>query len=82
MQTPTPRPSRLGLAFFALYLALYSGFVLLNSFRPDLMEWRPFGDVNLALLYGLGLIASAILLALLYDWLRGTADEDPEEPAA
>jgi uncharacterized membrane protein (DUF485 family) len=78
MQSSAPRPSRLGLALFGLYLALYAGFVLLNSFQPALMEWRPFGHVNLALLYGLGLIAVAFVLAVLYDWLRRAAGDDDD----
>jgi uncharacterized membrane protein (DUF485 family) len=65
------RPPRLqrrwALGLFALYLVLYAGFVLLNAFRPSLMEWTPLAGVNLAVLYGLGLIAAAFLLAVLYD---------------
>lgn len=63
------RNSRYGLALFALYLLLYGGFVLLNAFDPSLMEATPFAGVNLAVLYGLGLIVAAILLAFLYGWL-------------
>jgi uncharacterized membrane protein (DUF485 family) len=62
------RRARYGLVLFAFYLALYGGFVLLNAFAPSLMEVTLAG-VNLAVLYGLGLIAAAFLLALLYDWL-------------
>jgi uncharacterized membrane protein (DUF485 family) len=70
------RNSRYGLALFALYLLLYGGFVLLNAFHPSLMEATPFAGVNLAILYGLGLIVAAILLAFLYGWLcRAPAEE-------
>jgi uncharacterized membrane protein (DUF485 family) len=35
-------------------------------FRPDLLSNRPFGGINLAIAYGMGLIAGAFLLALVY----------------
>jgi uncharacterized membrane protein (DUF485 family) len=66
---PTPRHSRHGLALFAVYLALYGGFVLLSAFAPALMEQELAAGINLAVGYGLGLIAAALGLALLYVWL-------------
>ena len=53
---------------FLCYLVLYGGFMLLNAFAPSLMEATPLAGVNLAVLYGLGLIVTAFFLALLYDW--------------
>jgi uncharacterized membrane protein (DUF485 family) len=38
--------------------------------RPDLLALRPFGGVNLAIVYGMGLIASAFVLAVTYMLLR------------
>ena len=38
---------RLGLAFFAAYLAAYSGFVYLSAFRSDLMAQHAFAGVNM-----------------------------------
>jgi len=58
--------SRLGLWLFAIYLVVYFGFVLANAFVPAVMEWQPFGGINLALLYGFGLIVAALLLAFIY----------------
>jgi uncharacterized membrane protein (DUF485 family) len=58
--------SRLGLALFWLYVLLYGGFMALVLMRPDLLSWRPFGGVNLAIAAGLGLIASAFILAVVY----------------
>ena len=60
--------SSLRLWLFALYLALYVGFMLLTTFGLELMASTPFGGVNLAVLYGLLLIVSALLLALFYMW--------------
>jgi uncharacterized membrane protein (DUF485 family) len=62
--------TRLGLFLFAVYLALYSGFVLLAAFAPQAMEATPLAGVNLAIWYGFGLIAAALVLALIYGWAR------------
>lgn len=62
----TTRNSRIGLVLFVVYLALYGGFVGLNAFRPSVMEATPWGGINLAVLYGFGLILAAVLLALIY----------------
>jgi len=56
---------RLGLVLFWVYVALYAAFMGLVLFRPDLLSWRPFGGVNLAIASGMGLIAAAFGLALL-----------------
>lgn len=63
------RNARAGMVLFALYLALYGAFVLASAFWPTAMDVRPFAGINLAVLSGLGLIAAALLLALIYAWL-------------
>ena len=65
------RYSRLGLTLFTLYLLLYGGFVLLNTFAPQAMEATPLAGVNLAILYGFGLIIAAFVLALIYGIFSG-----------
>jgi uncharacterized membrane protein (DUF485 family) len=72
--------ARLGLILFVIYLALYGGFVGLAAFAPDVMERTPAAGVNLAIWYGFGLIAAAILLALIYGWLCRRSNE-PGRPA-
>jgi len=62
--------SPIGLALFWVYVALYGGFIALVLVRPDLLALQPFGGVNLAILYGMGLIAAAFVLAVLYMLLR------------
>jgi uncharacterized membrane protein (DUF485 family) len=61
--------ARRGLWLFALYLVFYTAFVLLNAFGRFWMEQKPWAGVNLAIWYGFGLIAGALLLALVYAWL-------------
>jgi uncharacterized membrane protein (DUF485 family) len=70
------RNARIGMVLFGVYLLLYGGFVLINAFSPSTMEMTPIAGVNLAILYGFGLIVAALLLALLYGWLcRETAPD-------
>jgi uncharacterized membrane protein (DUF485 family) len=69
------RNSRLGLALFFVYCLLYGGFVGLAAFAPGVMERSPAAGVNLAIWYGFGLIAAAIVLALVYGWLCSRASE-------
>ncbi|MCC7476169.1 MAG: DUF485 domain-containing protein [Pirellulales bacterium] len=54
--------------YFAVYLGLYGGFVLLATFAPHNMEATPLAGVNLAVWYGLGLIGAAVVMALAYGW--------------
>jgi len=63
------RNSRIGMRLFAVYLLLYGGFVLINTFSPTTMEATPLEGINVAILYGFGLILSAVVLALLYGLL-------------
>lgn len=63
------RNVRTGLTLFAVYLLLYGGFVLLNTFSPETMESTRVADVNLAVLSGFGLIVAAFVMALLYGYL-------------
>ena len=78
------RNARIGLVLFAFYVLLYGGFVLLNAFSPETMEVTPLAGVNLAVLFGFGLIAVALIEALIYGWLckRPADDEASGEPPA
>lgn len=58
--------ARLGLKLFSVYLLLYGGFVFINAFSASTMEAQPIAGINLAILYGFGLIIAAFVLALLY----------------
>ncbi|MEY4565679.1 MAG: hypothetical protein RLY14_649 [Planctomycetota bacterium] len=63
------RNARYGVILFTVYLILYAIFVLLNTFWPEVMDAVPFAGLNLSILYGFGLIAMALVLALVYSWL-------------
>jgi uncharacterized membrane protein (DUF485 family) len=63
------RNSRIGLTLFFFYATVYAAFVIVAAFRPDVMKTTPLWGVNLAILWGFGLILGAFMLALLYGWL-------------
>jgi uncharacterized membrane protein (DUF485 family) len=74
--TIVSRNSRYGLALFAVYVLLYAGFMALAAFWPDLMaQATPLGSVNLAIMYGMGLILAALVLALVYMFLCRAREE-------
>ena len=75
------RNARIGLILFGLYLLLYGGYVLINALAPETMESTPFAGVNLAIWYGMGLIVSAFLMAILYGALCGPDDADGSQGA-
>ncbi|MCP4191100.1 MAG: DUF485 domain-containing protein [Planctomycetaceae bacterium] len=56
----------IGIVLFIVYLVLYGAFVLINAFTPQVMEVTPLPGINLAIVYGFGLIFAAFALAMLY----------------
>lgn len=54
---------------FLVYLLAYAGFMLLAAISPKSMGVRVLAGVNLAVIYGIGLIVLAVLLAVVYMWL-------------
>ena len=58
---------RLGLIMFGIYASIYVGFVAINVINPLLMEVTVFFGLNLAVVYGFGLIIFALVLALVYN---------------
>lgn len=59
--------SKLGVWMFLVYAAVYTGFVALNIISPLTMEKVIFLGLNLAVVYGFGLIVFALILALIYN---------------
>lgn len=67
----------LGLVLFAVYCLFYFGFIVVTVYDYTLLSTELFAGVNLAIIYGIGLILLAILLAVIYAFL---ARPDPQEP--
>jgi uncharacterized membrane protein (DUF485 family) len=80
MAEPAPDPSphttpdtpaeiynrRLGLWLFLLYSSFYAAFVVLVVYDYTLMGKPVLAGLNLAIVYGMGLIFAAFILALVY----------------
>lgn len=66
--------SKIGLWMFAGYSVIYAVFILLNVLNPKLMG-MDIGSLNLAIVFGFGLIIFALILALIYNALCGWAEE-------
>lgn len=62
-----PHKMRLGVKMFFIYAIAYMGFVAINVVKPLLMEKIIFRGLNLATVYGFGLIFFALFLALIYN---------------
>lgn len=56
-----------GVKMFAVYAAVYAGFVAINLIKPSLMEKIIVFGLNLATVYGFGLIVFALILAMIYN---------------
>ncbi len=61
-----------GVRMTLIYSVVYAGFVVLSVFRPAWMGARAVFGLNLASAYGLGLIITAVLFALIYNHLCRT----------
>lgn len=59
--------ARLGIIMFVIYALVYAGFVFINTASPVTMEVEVFLGLNLAVVYGFGLILFALVLAVIYN---------------
>ena len=58
--------AKVGLWLFAVYSGFYLLFVLINTFAPGTAEVVVVAGLNLAVVYGFGLILLAFILAVVY----------------
>lgn len=62
--------SRLGVRMFLIYCLVYAGFVFTNVLTEGQAMQKIVGfGLNLAVVYGMGLIVFALILALIYNSL-------------
>ena len=73
------RNARYGLWLFLVYVIFYAGFIAISAFKFDALR-ADVGGVNLAIVYGMGLILLAFLLALVY--MSMTRNNRPPEDRA
>lgn len=62
-----PYKARLGLWMFAFYALFYAGFVAINLLSPPTMATIVVAGLNLATVYGMALIITAAVEALIYN---------------
>ena len=67
--------TRVGIWMFVLYAIIYAGFILINTINPKLMG-SDIGSLNLAIIYGFGLIIFAVMLAIIYNAICTAAEEE------
>ena len=54
---------------------LYLGFMILAAYFPEQMaRTTPIGSVNVAIVYGIGLILAAFVLAIIYTFISRSSD--------
>jgi uncharacterized membrane protein (DUF485 family) len=58
--------ARWGMVLFVIYVALYLGFMIRAAFDPEEMASPSIAGLNLAIVYGVGLIVAALVLAFVY----------------
>jgi len=62
------RKTKLGIRMFIIYTIVYGVFVAIGVVDYKSMSSIIFGDLNLAITYGFGLIFLAIIMGLVYNW--------------
>ena len=62
-----PKKTRLGIIMFGCYMLVYAGFVFIGMSFPQAMGSRIILGLNLAFLYGMGLIVLAAVMGLIYN---------------
>jgi uncharacterized membrane protein (DUF485 family) len=62
-----PYKARLGIRMFAIYTLFYAAFVAINLLSPSTMATIVVAGLNLATVFGMGLIVLALVQALIYN---------------
>ena len=70
-----PYKTRLGVRMFIFYALIYAGFVIINITNPTLMEKTIIFGLNLAVVYGFGLIILSLIMALIYNFFCVKAEK-------
>lgn len=65
--------SKIGVSMFIAYTIVYAGFTIINAVKPSIMEQVYMGQ-TVAVLYGLFLLAFALILAVIYNQLCNNAE--------
>jgi len=72
--------TKMGIKLFLVYCLIYSGFVIINTIKPKLMAIKVVAGLNLACVYGFGLIILAIVMGLIYNAVCSSAEDKMNTP--
>lgn len=73
--------TRLGVILFFVYMFIYAGFVGIGVFFPSLLNEVLFAGLNLAFIYGMGLIVLAIVMGLVYNFFCSRHEDKTNKEA-
>lgn len=68
--------AKLGVQMFIVYALVYLGFVAIGLFSIETYETIIVFGLNLAVVYGFGLIVFALVLALIYNHMCATKEAE------
>jgi uncharacterized membrane protein (DUF485 family) len=69
---------KIGIRMFIAYAIVYAGFVIINTWMPQLMGKTVLFGLNLAVTYGFGLILLAIVAGLIYNFICTKKEDEME----
>jgi uncharacterized membrane protein (DUF485 family) len=74
------RKAKLGVILFIFYTLIYSGFVVIGLTKPELMGLKLIGEQNIAIIYGFGLIALAVVMGFIYNYFCTKMEDKMNKP--
>lgn len=75
-----PAKTKLGLILFGVYSLIYAGFIVINTLFPKSMGIQVIAGLNLAVVYGFGLILLAIVMGVIYNHACTTMENRMNRP--
>ena len=79
VENSSKKKANLGILFFFIYLFFYGGFVVIGVFNYELFAHEVAGGINIALVYGMGLILFAVVLGIIYNFLCSRYEDNMNE---
>jgi uncharacterized membrane protein (DUF485 family) len=73
--------AKLGIYMFAAYTPIYLAFILISVISPSFMA-RDIGSLNVAIVYGFGIIILAIIQAVVYNAICSNKEKHDHIPEA
>jgi len=71
--------AKLGIIMFAAYTPIYLAFILISVISPSFMA-KDVGSLNVAIVYGFGIIILAIIQAVFYNAICSNKEKHDHKP--